>query len=274
MLSRWLEGAHRELAFTGRLGTRLERLRLADGCGAYLKRAPAGGLDDLDAERARLVWLHGRLPVPQVLGFEIADGEQRLLLSTLPGLPAHQSPRAPSEIVERLAYGLRRVHAVEVPKCPFRARLADELASARRLVKGGWVDSPAFEAAAGLSPSALLIRLEAEASRRASEDPRDSDDDACWTHGDYCLPNVMLDGERVALLDWGLAGVGDRHRDFMAAAESITYNLGPEWVPPFFALYGIEPDPTRLELYTQVDRFFTHLKSPGEFDAATAPKLC
>ena len=36
---------------------------------------------------------------------------------------------------------------------------------------------------------------------------RHDEEDLVFTHGDYCLPNVIIDGEEVAgFVDWGRAG--------------------------------------------------------------------
>ena len=39
-------------------------------------------------------------------------------------------------------------------------------------------------------------------------------EDVVFTHGDYCLPNVMiLKGHLSGYIDWGYAGIGDRYLD-------------------------------------------------------------
>ena len=65
------------------------------------------------------------------------------------------------------------------------------------------------------------------------------------------------DGDRIAgFVDVGRAGVSDRYRDLALAARSIEYNLGSEYVAPFFATYGVEPDPRRTAFYRLLDEFF------------------
>ena len=45
-------------------------------------------------------------------------------------------------------------------------------------------------------------------------------------HGDYCLPNVMLDGWSFSgFIDLGGAGIGDRHIDLFWSEWSIGFNL-------------------------------------------------
>ncbi len=77
------------------------------------------------------------------------------------------------------------------------------------------------------------------------------------THGDYCLPNVVLrDGAVAGFIDVGRAGVADRHQDFACAARSIAYNYGEQFVAPFFEAYGMAPDPARIAFYQLLDEFF------------------
>src|SRR6267143_6317354 len=50
----------------------------------YVKRAAA-----LSAERERLKWLAGRLPVPELIGFYQAWGDEWLLTREVPGVPLY-----------------------------------------------------------------------------------------------------------------------------------------------------------------------------------------
>jgi aminoglycoside phosphotransferase len=81
-----------------------------------------------------------------------------------------------------------------------------------------------------------------------------------FAHGDYCLPNVLIDPERLTItgfVDWGGAGLSDPYHDLALAARSIAYNLGAQWVPPFFETYGIHAiDHARVEFHRLLDEFF------------------
>lgn len=69
-------------------------------------------------------------------------------------------------------------------------------------------------------------------------------------HGDYCLPNVLLDGGRVVgYLDLGEVGVSDRWRDLAVGTWSVTWNVGPGYEDLFLAAYGTDWAPARRDLY-------------------------
>lgn len=59
-------------------------------------------------------------------------------------------------------------------------------------------------------------------------------------HGDYCLPNVMLDDWRFsAFIDVGNGGVGDRHIDLFWGVWTLWYNLKTnEYGDRFLDAYG------------------------------------
>lgn len=61
-------------------------------------------------------------------------------------------------------------------------------------------------------------------------------------HGDYCLPNIMLDQWKFSgLIDLGNGGVGDRHVDLFWGAWSLQYNLKTDqYRERFFDAYGRE----------------------------------
>ncbi len=70
-------------------------------------------------------------------------------------------------------------------------------------------------------------------------------------HGDFCLPNVMLDDWKFStFIDFNLAGVGDKHIDIYWVLWSLKYNLKTDkYTDLFLDLYGrenFEPDMLRL----------------------------
>ena len=144
------------------------------------------------------------------------------------------------DAVRALADGLRLLHALDVRACPFDARLAVTMAKARDNALAGRVDESDFDDSR-LGRTALDLLGELEATRPDSAD-------LVATHGDYCLPNVILrDGAVAGFIDVGRAGVADRHQDFWCAARSIAYNYGESFVAPSSA---------RIEFYQLLDEFF------------------
>jgi aminoglycoside phosphotransferase len=159
----------------------------------YVKRAAA-----LRAERDRLVWLAGRLPVPKLVGFYQAEGDEWLLTREVPGVPLYHPSRGwePERIAGRFGEILREIHSIDASACPFG------------------------EKTAGL----VLI------------------------HGDYCLPNVLVDERRLTgLVDVGKSGLGDPGDDLAAGLWTLHYNFGHGYGRQFLESYGA-PEMTDREL--------------------------
>jgi len=94
--------------------------RLTGNTGSvYVKRAA-----QLAGERDRLAWLEGRWPVPQIVGFFHASGDDWLVTQALDGVPMfHPSVGWPPErVAATLGEILRGLHATDASDCPFGAR--------------------------------------------------------------------------------------------------------------------------------------------------------
>jgi aminoglycoside 3'-phosphotransferase II len=144
--------------------------------------------------------------------------------------------------------GLRSWHDQPSAGCPVDRSPWALLAIARGRVEAGLVDPATFEPQhAGRTPEQILARLEHRIPERYVP---------TLIHGDYSLPNVLIDGDDVSFVDLDRAGVGDRHLDLAIAARSLTYNWGEQWVPLLFEHYGQFPDPDRIAWYRLLDELF------------------
>lgn len=200
----------------------------------------------LPAEAARMRWaLAAGLPVPAVVATCRDGGADWLLTDALPGHDATVSclRAEPERLVPLLASGLRRFHQTPAAHCPFRFGPDEAMADAARRVREGLVrPEDMHKEHAHLSPEAAL----AEAARlRPAREP-----DLVVCHGDYCLPNVLIDaGEVTGFVDLGELAVADRWYDLAVATWSVTWNLGPGWEQLFLASYGIGADYEAIAFY-------------------------
>jgi len=249
-----LSGSRIDRKPEARLGTQLYHIVHPSGAHRYLKVAAAGSVEDLDVERARLEWLSGRLPVPEVAGWWRNDEASYLLITELPGRTGSDEfwrddvPALIGQIVE----GMGTIHALDITGCPFVGTLAEELAEAERRIANGTLNLPEFlEDSGGRSPEDIYREL---------RDRQGEIRETVFTHGDYCLPNVLLRDWRIAgFIDWGNGGVADPNRDLMAMADSIAFNCGEQWRQPFFD--AVDPaivDHDTIRYYTLLDYFFGH----------------
>lgn len=220
------------------------RLRRPGGEVWYLKVAPAGAAPSLADEAVRMRWLGPRLVVPRVLGQGQDGGQEWLLTAAVDGTSAvDPALRAdPERLVPLLAEGLRRFHRLPWRECPFDSRLDRVLETVREHLRDGRGD-----------PECVLQRhggRTAAEALRYLETVRPPAEDLVVCHGDYCVPNVLVRGWRIAgFVDLGAVGVADRWRDLGIALWSVTRNLGPGWEDRFLEAYGVPRDPQRLAYY-------------------------
>jgi aminoglycoside phosphotransferase len=145
----------------------------------YLKITDAD--DESRRDYGLLIWLDGKLPVPQVRYRQEHDGRAYLLMTEVPGrmVNVHQfrRPSLPSEnTVKLLVDGLRMLQNVDITDCPFDNTLDHKLAWALRNIEDGLVDWDDIEEENKFtSPMALYEWL---AANRPPED-------VTFTHGDY-----------------------------------------------------------------------------------------
>jgi aminoglycoside phosphotransferase len=115
----------------------------------------------------------------------------------------------------------------------------------------------------------LVDEAEVDARGRAEDAPgllrwlvehRPAAEDLVFTHGDYCLPNILINSEHSGIsgfIDLGRAGVADRYQDLALAARSLTYNFGPGWESLLWESYGLTSlDAAKLEYYVLLDELF------------------
>ncbi|MBQ9747410.1 MAG: aminoglycoside 3'-phosphotransferase [Clostridia bacterium] len=215
-----------------------------------------GTADEAAENECRILrWLDGKLAVPRVLSCVREDGRLYLLMTRLVGRMACDATLLHAEAVSGLARGLRALWRVEISDCPVSHTTAERLAAARERLASGKLDG--LTPSTGGSFAALLAWLEANCP---TEEP-------VFSHGDYCLPNVFLcEGDAVAFLDLGYAGVSDRWYDIMMCLWSLRYNfcelggMGDEEFEAYRALFfrelGLDANEEKLRYHALLDEFF------------------
>jgi aminoglycoside phosphotransferase len=169
--------------------------RLGGESGAvYVKRAA-----DLAGERDRLAWLAGRWPVPEVVGFYRAAGDDWLLTREAAGVPLYHASVGlpPSGVARLLGEILREVHRTDATGCPFGAAKPGHV-----LIHGDYC-----------MPNVLVAG--GKAGRAQGAPPKLS-----------------------ALIDVGRAGLGDPRDDLAAGVWTLQYNYGPGFAREFLDAYG------------------------------------
>jgi kanamycin kinase/aminoglycoside 3'-phosphotransferase-2 len=227
------------------------RLEASNKNSLYLKIAPRIPAFSLSDEKLKLEWLKNRLPVPEVIQFAEDETTDYLLLSEIDGLPASDDSLKTDipRLIEQLANGLKMIHSLPLEDCPFDSRVDSVIEIVRQRISKNLVDTSDFDE---------------ERQGRTAEDifrelieTKPSAEDLVFTHGDYCLPNVILkNGKLNGFIDLGNAGIADKYQDIALLTRSIKYNFGEEYEKKVFEIYGIEPDWKKIRFYQLLDEFF------------------
>lgn len=202
-------------------------------------------IPSLEDECLRMRWAGQYLPVPEVIGCGVEKNIEWLLTAALPGRDAtwDEFKSDKRKLVGILGRGLRKFHTAPPTKCPFDYTNQTALEQVRTRVASGLVDPDAdfHSEHRHLTPQAAVNELERL---------RPKSEDLVVCHGDYCLPNVLIEGDgAVGFLDLGQLGVADRWWDIAVGSWSVTWNLGPGLEDYFYESYGVEPDLPRIDFY-------------------------
>ena len=217
----------------------------------YLKAQHAVGGGALRAEHRKLLMLHpvcdGQFGLPSVLAFEEVGEWSYLVMSAVAGTPAHLAfEETPLRVARLMGRTLRRLHSIGAGCIDEHVTLPGLLERAAHRVQQGSARPHGLHSLEGVTlketPKQRLDRLKSAALPEAAQH-------RVLTHGDFCLPNLLLDlSDAVGLIDVGAAAIADRHRDLALGVRSLRYNgAKDDAVHTFLLWYGVDDvDPDRL----------------------------
>lgn len=188
------------------------------------------GRGELKQEALLTEQFHRRGLGPEVVRY-LTEDRDYLLTKAIPGEDCLAYLNDPQRLCRVLAAALRELHEQPPAGLPRSMRLERYLASAEDWDGGYWDES------VGMPEFVVSTRNEAWEIMQANK--HRLRDDTC-IHGDFCLPNIILDRGRFrSFIDLPMAGAGDRHIDLYLAVWSLQYNLKTtRYTGRFLDLYG------------------------------------
>lgn len=219
--------------------------------------------EESENEYNMMLWLKGKLPIPNVLAYEVADDKSYMLMSKCDGEMScekeyMQNPRTQAKL---LADGLQKLWSVDIADCPVNSSLKYKLAMAEYNVVHGLVDiedtePETFGENGFKSPEDLLTWLY----------DNQPEEELVLSHGDYCLPNVFGEGEELTgFIDLGKTGLADKWCDIALCYRSLSSNFQGKYDGKVYPDYdeqllfrelGIEPDWEKIRYYILLDELF------------------
>lgn len=198
--------------------------------GLFLKTAPRGTLKN---EADMNGFFHSKGLGPEVLSY-LSVEKDWLLTRKIPGEDCTHSEYLsdPKRLCDSTASILRRLHDMDASGCPITDRNERYLALAEKHYRLGKFDRELFSGRCGFASAE-------EAWKEVEINGKYLKPDALL-HGDYCLPNVMLDNWRFSgFIDLGNGGIGDRHIDIFWGVWTLFFNLKTNaYYDRFLDVYG------------------------------------
>ena len=173
--------------------------------GYYLKSSACGSLK---SEAEMTSFFHSKGLGAEVLYYGTDMGKDWLLTSRVRGedCTLREHLDEPERLCDLLSSALRELHESDSAGCPVQNRNEGYFATVDSGYRRGVFDGSYLLPAISAMNAREAYALTAELRGRFKND--------ALLHGDYCLPNVMLDGWRVSgFIDLGNGGIGDRHID-------------------------------------------------------------
>lgn len=181
----------------------------------------------LNSEYKMLKWINQRVPTSEPLYYIKETSTEYLLSTEIKGTPTYQvAPPEREKTVRILAETLRKIHSLDPSRCPARHTIND------------WVN--------------VLRAKEIDVAPLGEWRPEEK---LCFTHGDYCLPNIIVNGGLSGVIDWDYAGLADPYVDLASCTWSLRYNFKEEaetLIPLFFDMYDVDIDEEKLGFYRRL----------------------
>ena len=209
--------------------------------GYYLKCADKGALA---REATMTKYFHKKGLGTEVLGY-ISQDRDFLLTRAVAGEDCtHEMYTSePKRLCDLLAEKLRELHETDFSDCPIQDRISEYLALAEANYRADTYNKEHFPDSFGYSSGEEAYRVLKEGGSLLKNE--------VLLHGDYCMPNVMLDNWRFSgFIDVDSGGVGDRHIDLFWGRWSLGFNLKTDkYCERFLDAYGRDKvDPYKLKI--------------------------
>lgn len=217
--------------------------------GLFLKRAAVG---TLEKEALQTAYFHQKGLSAPVLDYRTENGFDWLLTARVMGEDCtHKDYLSdPARLCELIATRLRALHESDFTGCPVSDHTKSYIKTVEKNHRAGVFDPDFLPPVMG-----DMAKNEAFSYFEAHKHLLKTD---TLLHGDYCLPNILLNNWSFSgFIDLGNGGVGDRHVDLFWGAWTLGFNLGTQsYRDRFFDAYGRDQiDLDRIDLVAVAECF-------------------
>ena len=138
----------------------------------------------------------------------------------------------PIRLCDTLAQIQLMLHSKSTKDCPVKDKTKEYLSYAKGRCQKGFFDNSLVNNKTDVENAVNAMTTLNKYSHLLESD--------CIVHGDFCLPNIMLDNWKFSgFIDVGHAGVSDRHIDIFWTLWSLNFNLKTDrYTDRFIDAYG------------------------------------
>lgn len=180
--------------------------------------------NNLKEEYERLKWIDGKLNTPKAYYYNEKDNIKYLIMEYKKGTPSFKF----DDIGYQLGKELKQIHQVNIENCPFNKYSPEQLLS-NFLDK---LDS--------IYPE-IQDNYKDETKETVIEFMKENiPTDKVLTHGDYSMPNILINDGEISFIDLGELGISTKYLDIYYLMKSLKINKKEEIFEEFIKGYGID----------------------------------
>ena len=180
--------------------------------------------NNLKEEYERLKWIEGKLNTPKAYYYNEIDNIKYLIMEYKKGAPSFEF----DNIGYQLGKALNQIHQVNIEDCPFNKYSPEQLLS-NFLIK--------FES---IYPE-IQDNYKDETKESIIKFMKENiPNDTVLTHGDYSMPNILINNDEISFIDLGELGISTKYLDIYYFMKSLKINEKEEIFQDFLNGYGLE----------------------------------
>ena len=180
--------------------------------------------NNLKEEYERLKWIEVKLNTPKAYYYNEKDNIKYLIMEYKKGTPSFKF----DDIGYQLGKALKQIHQVNIENCPFNKYSPEQLLS-NFLDK---LDS--------IYPE-IQDNYKDETKETVIEFMKENiPTDKVLTHGDYSMPNILINDGEISFIDLGELGISTKYLDIYYLMKSLKINKKEEIFEEFIKGYGID----------------------------------
>ena len=200
-------------------------------------------------EAEMMMWLSGRLKVPDVIEYGTLGHSEYLIMSEIKGRHIDCFVSEPIKYIECLTKALCQLQAVDIVRCPFSSKIDLRLKELKYLLDhkiadvdvSNWEDTTEFD-----NPMELYKWL-------CENKPQE---ELCFSHGDIGA-NFFISDDGIYFYDLARCGVADKWLDIAFCVKDIReYYPDSDYEKLFFSMLELEPDYKKINYYILLDEMF------------------